>query len=458
MERHLINQYDDLAAVLQQSKPLSKNHLGEILVEEGWLTDLQLQEVLKLQRTESTKHLGELVIDANLCNREQIREALATKLGFPFITLGEYEIPSDILSIVTTELARHYKVLPLATINSHLVVAMETPLDQEALNALGFHTNQRIDPVMASTDEIQQLLDKYYNPMIDGEIDGMLEALELNPLQEDKDDTSSLQKIASEAQKKPIVKLTNAIITNGILKGASDINIRPEKDKVSIYYRVFGKLLFSRSLHKSLLAPIVNRIKITGRMDISERRLPQDGHARVMRDEHTIDLRISSMPTVDGESIVIRILDKDAGLKPLSEVGFSMRDYAIVNRLLQRSFGLILVTGPTGSGKSTSLYALLNEIRKREPHIITVEDPVEYDMAGVEQIQIVPAIEYTFSRALRNILRHDPDVIMVGEIRDEETAEITNKAALTGHLVLSTLHTNSAASTITRLFDMNIKP
>ena len=240
---------------------------------------------------------------------------------------------------------------------------------------------------------------------------------------------------------------------------ASDINIRPEKFRVNVYYRVDGRLQFIRSLHKSLLPAVVSRIKITGQMNIAERRLPQDGHARMVHQGRSIDLRISIIPTIMGESVVVRVLDKGAGLRPMEELGIPPHDMEVFRQLIQRSYGMFLVTGPTGSGKSTTLYAVLDAVKARgNPHILTVEDPVEYDMEGIEQVQVAQMTGFTFAEALRHFLRHDPDVVMVGEIRDLETARIANKAALTGHLVFSTLHTNDAASSVTRLLDMGIEP
>jgi type IV pilus assembly protein PilB len=335
---------------------------------------------------------------------------------------------------------------------------MENPLDWEALELLRFHTNLNIDAVITSSAEISKVLDKYYLQHNEEDFNDLSGELEMLSHEKPDNDLTVLQSIAREAQKKPIVRLVNAIITQGIQHRASDINIRPGKDRLNIYYRIDGKLQFSRSMSLSLLAGLVSRIKITGRMDIAERRLPQDGHARVMHQGNVIDLRISVIPTVNGESVVIRILDKQVGFKPLDKLGLSTQEDRKIRTLLSRSYGMFLVTGPTGSGKSTTLYALLNEVQLRNPHIITVEDPVEYDMDDIEQIQIAPAVGYTFAESLRHILRHDPDVIMIGEIRDIETARIANKAALTGHLVLSTLHTNDAASTVTRLIDMGIEP
>ena len=383
---------------------------------------------------------------------------MASKLGIPYVKLGNYEIPPQVLSLVPADIALQYNVLPLATNNKRLVIAMENPLDWEALELLRFHTNYNIDAVITSSAEISKVLDKYYLQHNEEDFNDLSGELEIINEEKKGEDLSVLQSIAREAQKKPIVRLVNAIITQGIQHRASDINIRPGKNRLNIYYRIDGKLQFSRSMSLSLLAGLVSRLKITGRMDIAERRLPQDGHARVIHRGNVIDLRLSVIPTINGESVVIRILDKQVGLKPLAELGLSTQEDRKIRTLLSRSYGMFLVTGPTGSGKSTTLYALLNEVQLRNPHIITVEDPVEYDMDAIEQIQIAPALGYTFAESLRHILRHDPDVIMIGEIRDIETARIANKAALTGHLVLSTLHTNDAASAVTRLIDMGVEP
>lgn len=458
MKEFILNAPNDLDQVFRQTHPLSDLHLGEILLEERHLSRSELDKALEAQKLAPGRHLGEVLIDLGLVSREHVHAALAHKLGIPYVTMGEFDIDPEVLALVPADIALQYTVLPLASRNNHLAVAMENPMDWEALEVLRFNTNHIIDPVITSGKDISQALHKYYRLHEEQELNDMVEDIDLHPEQEQVDEQVALHLIEQEAQKKPVVRLVNAIIMQGILHGASDINIRPEKGRVNIYYRVDGKLRFSRSLSKTLLAPLVSRIKITGRMDISERRLPQDGHARVVREGNSIDLRISCIPTVTGESVVIRILDKQAGLKPLDQLGLGPWELSQLHRMLSRSYGMLLVTGPTGSGKSTTLYALLNEIRGRDPHIITVEDPVEYDMEGIEQIQIQPSTGYTFAEALRHILRHDPDVVMIGEIRDLETARIANKAALTGHLVLSTLHTNDAASAVTRLIDMGIEP
>jgi type IV pilus assembly protein PilB len=445
----------DLERVLQASRPVPEVQLGKIMLAQHQIGPDQLANALKQQQREPDKHLGRILVENGVATKEQVHIALAQKFGIPFVKLQDFTVSEEARSLIPADIAMQYNVLPLAKLNGRLVVAMENPLDWQALAVIRFHTNLSVDAVLSSAEDIGRELSRHYAASEEKKV---LQDLDLNPVVPEAEGPASVSVIEQEARKAPIVRLVNALILDGVMRGASDINVRPEADRVSVYYRVDGKLQFVRSLHRSVLAPLVSRIKIVGRMNIAERRLPQDGHARVVRKTNVIDLRISVIPTVSGESVVIRILDKDVGLKPLDEVGFQPSEMNILRQILSRSFGMFLVTGPTGSGKSTTLYALLNEIRARNPHIITVEDPVEYDMEGVEQIQIYPATGYTFAEALRHILRHDPDVIMVGEIRDLETARIANKAALTGHLVLSTLHTNDAASAVTRLVDMGIEP
>ncbi len=446
----------DLRALISVHKRMPDMRLGEVLMDENLISQEQLNTALEAQKQykASGRHLGQILVESGLVTADQLNIALAKKLAIPYVRIDDFEVTSDLIGRIPGEIALQHKVLPLADIGSALVVAMVNPLDQVALDALRFNTKTNIEAVMASAEEIESALNKYYSTYEEYEA---LEDLELDPIAEPVV-AEDIHNAEQEAQKKPIVRLLNAIILQGVLRGASDVNIRPEKDRVNVFYRIDGKMQFIRTLSRSVLPPLVSRVKITGQMDISERRLPQDGHARLIRNGKQIDLRISVIPTVNGESVVIRILDKDMGFKPLDELGLREGDLEIVRRLINRPNGLFLVTGPTGSGKSTTLYAILDEVKRRNPHILTVEDPVEYDMEGVEQVQIAPVKGFTFASALRQFLRHDPDVLMVGEIRDEETAQIANKAALTGHLVFSTLHTNDSPSTVTRLIDMGIEP
>jgi len=455
MKKYIIKDNDDLIKVLYQQKELPDVYLGEILLEASVLKQAQLNDALHRQKQEHGKHLGRILIDLGVVTTEQVNFALARKFGIPFVKLEDYKISPHILNRIPADLAIQYNIMPLGEIDDILIVAMENPLDMSGIGVLRFNTNLKIEPVMASARDIALTLSKYYSKFDEDEA---LEDTRFDGVSAGANHHDATYLIEAEAKKKPIVRLVNAIILQGVIRGASDINIRPELDRVNVYYRVDGKLQYSRTLHRSLLPALVSRIKIIGQMDISERRLPQDGHARLERGKKSIDLRISIIPTVNGESVVIRILDKDVGLKPFSRLGLRQEEQNQVRSMLSRSHGLFLVTGPTGAGKSTTLYALLEEVKKDNPHILTVEDPVEYDMESVEQVQILPSKGFTFAETLRHFLRHDPDVIMVGEIRDNETAAIANKAALTGHLVLSTLHTNDAPSAVTRLLDMGIEP
>ncbi len=461
MKSYVVKSLNDLKILLSRYRNLPDVHLGEVLRDGGLVTSEQLAEALFRQREKTGKHVGQILIEMDAVRPEQVNMALAQKLGIPFVRIKDYELSADTLSKLPGNVIMQHTVLPLGEINGKLVVAMENPFDQAVLEALRFNCKTQIEVVMAPIQEIDEALGRHFSRFDESQA---LEDLDLDVVNEASSAAaatevhSAVHLIEAEAQKKPIVRLLNAIILHAISIGASDINIRPEKTRVNVFFRVDGKMQFSRTVSKSLLPALVSRVKIIGQMDIAERRLPQDGHARIARGEKTIDLRISIVPTVTGESVVMRILDKSAGVKPLEQLGFSQSDYASMKELLLRPQGMILITGPTGSGKSTTMYALINEAKKSNPHILTVEDPVEYDIEGVEQVQISLAKGYTFAHALRHFLRHDPDVIMVGEIRDEETAHIANKAALTGHLVLSTLHTNDAISTVTRLVDMGVKP
>lgn len=452
MKDYVVNSITDLQCLLKEIHRSPDLRLGEILVDERLVSREQLNEALIRQKHSKGKHLGQILIEMELVTQQEVNAALARKLGIPFVSLQGFELPAHMLSRVPADLAIQYNVVPLGEMNGKLIIAMENPLDQGVVNALRFNTNANIESVMAAGKDIRYLLQKFYSKLEESEA---IEDLQLDPVSSEAAD--SVYAIEQEAQRKPIVRLVNAILVQGVTRGASDINIRPEKDRVNVYYRIDGQIHYARTMSRSLLPALVSRIKITAQMDIAERRLPQDGHARLAWGNKAIDLRISVVPTVKGESVVIRILDKEAGLRPLETLGLQEREYNLIRRLIARPHGLFLVTGPTGSGKSTTLYAILNEVKKRDVHLLTVEDPVEYDMDGVEQVQISVVKGYTFAQALRQFLRHDPDVIMVGEIRDTETAQIANKAALTGHLVFSTLHTNDAVSTVTRLVDMGIE-
>ncbi len=391
-------------------------------------------------------------LDELLTADERAQRSLANRLSLPFVRLHDYQFDETVLGLIPAEFARKNDVIPLRVNKTHLLVALARPIDQDLYQTLNFVTGLIIDVTVATQRDIQWAVRKFY-----GARDDELALESLNPSQFQVPDAlqEELVRLSSE---KPIVRLVANIILDAIERRASDIHIKPRDKHVELIYRMDGVLTNIRFFSKTLLPAVVSRIKIIGGMNIAERRLPQDGRCCVKHKNNPVDLRISIMPTVEGESVVIRLLNSQVGLKSVSELGFSAHDEDIFRDLLNKSNGIFLVTGPTGSGKSTTLYAALAEVQKQNVNILTVEDPVEYHMDGIQQIQINHATGYTFARALRNILRHDPDVILVGEIRDEETGKIAVESALTGHLVLSTLHTNDAAGAVTRLLEMGIEP
>jgi len=457
MQGQVIRSQDELCAALSLQTSMSNRQLGEILVENQRLISYeQLDELLQQQKNGTQTRLGVMLVDQGLVSQEQVYLALAMKFGIPYVRLDDFDIQSEVLLRIPAEVAFRYNIMPLVVLGKRLVVAMENPLDLGSIEALTFAINLKLEAVISPLRDIAVAQSKYYSRFDEFEA---LKDKHLAPLTyHAEQQPDPINVVEAQARKKPLVRLLSAIVLQGVVRGASDINIRPGKERIKVYYRVDGQLQFARAMDKSLLRPLICRIKVLGAMDIAERRLPQDGHVRLMRGKRHIDLRVSVIPTVDGESAVIRILDKEVGVKLFSRLGLVRSEQEKVAALLVKSSGLFLVVGPTGSGKTTTLYALLNEIKKEQAHIITIEDPVEYEMAGVEQVQVAASREVDFARVLRSVLRHDPDVIMVGEIRDSETAEIANKAALTGHFVLSTLHTHDCVSTVLRLIDMGIKP
>ncbi|MBL4638299.1 MAG: type II/IV secretion system protein [Proteobacteria bacterium] len=381
---------------------------------------------------------------------EQTQRILAERLGLPFIKLSEYHVDDEVLNIVPADFARTHNIIPISVNHSHIQVAMAFPMRQELYQSLSFITGLTVDASVTTLKDVQWAINHYYGIQSDDFDSATIETTESLI-----DEMHELERLGSE---RPIVRLVSTVIRDAIERNASDIHVRPGADNVELVYRVDGSLISVREFSKSLLPAVVSRIKIIGGMNIAERRVPQDGRCCVRTNGFVVDLRISIMPTVEGESVVIRILNSQVGLRPISELGFSPHDEDVLRDILHKNHGVFLVTGPTGSGKSTTLYAALAEVQKQNVNILTVEDPVEYHMDGIQQIQINHAIGYTFARALRNILRHDPDVILVGEIRDNETCKIAVESALTGHLVLSTLHTNDAPGAVTRLLEMGIEP
>lgn len=433
---------------------LPKHHLGELLFAQNIVTKEQLRDALVYQSSHPDLRIGEILVNMGMASPDDVSSTLAFKLGLHFVKLDLFDIDVEALSYFPRDLALRFHLVPLFEYNGLLVVAMSDPTSSDAVKMVEFVTQHRIEAVMAHVEDIEAAIDKYYRRQED---DKVIEEFEVENTDITSDE-SVIREVERQSGEKPIVRLVQNMIIEGVHRKASDIHIRPGEEEVEIIFRIDGTLIPVRNFKRSMLAAVVSRIKIIGHMDISERRIPQDGRAAVNLHGNKIDLRISVMPTINGESIVIRILDTMAGLRGIDQLGFGEHDYETFKDIINHSYGILLVTGPTGSGKSTTLYAALEHIRKSNVNIITAEDPVEYHINGIEQMQVNHQIDYTFARILRNILRHDPDVIMVGEIRDKETAKIAIESALTGHLVLSTLHTNSAAVTVTRLLEMGVEP
>ncbi len=434
--------------------------LGQILVEENVITEDQLEAALAQQSRDRGKKLGEILEESGLVSHTAVCVTLARKLGVPFVKLKKIQTDQDAIDAVPLDLARKYCCLPLFIYRSRLVVAVDDPANTDAIDAVRFVSGRNLEVVVATRKEILEQLELLGGTANDSSAAEDLEReleleLDLDTYQSKDVELKEAERLCSE---KPIVRLVDSIILDAVQRRASDIHIRPLKDNVDLLLRIDGSLVKVRTFSKGLLPAVVSRIKIISRLDIAERRMPQDGRTRISGDHFVVDLRVSIIPTVSGESVVIRVLNTEEGLKSIREIGFSERDENVFRDLIHKSYGMILVTGPTGSGKSTTLYAALQDVQKTNVNVITVEDPVEYHMEGMEQIQVNARTGFTFAKALRHILRHDPDAIMVGELRDEETAKVAGQAALTGHLVLSTLHTNNAASAVTRLIDMDLEP
>lgn len=424
--------------------------LGDLLIEYELITKDQLQDALDTQKIKGGK-LGEVLIDKGYVTKKNINEVLEYQLGIPFIDLNEYEVSKEATKTITESLARRHNLLPIKKNGNELYVAMEDPLNIFAIDDVEIFSGMEIVPMLASEEQITRAIDIYYGKQQANKAAEQYKQenlIEINT-EIDEDDEEQLKSA-------PIVKLINTVLEQGVRHRASDIHIEPYEKNIRIRYRIDGQLKQMFDYEKTLLNAIIARIKIMASMDIAEKRKPQDGRISINVDKTEYDVRISSIPTIYGEKIVMRINNKESFTKGKKELGLFDDDLEKFNEILQNPHGIILVTGPTGSGKSTTLYTVLKEINREDINIVTVEDPVEAKIKGINQIQVNNKVDLTFANALRSILRQDPDVIMIGEIRDRETAEIAVKSSATGHLVVSTLHTNDASSSITRLVDMGV--
>ncbi|OLS39650.1 type II secretion system protein GspE [Alkalihalophilus pseudofirmus] len=425
-----------------------RKRIGDLLVDAGFLTSEKLKQALGSKKP--GQKLGDALLELNYISESQLIEALEVQLGIKHVSLFRYPIDTSLMKMVPKEFAMRNQLIPLKKEGNMMYVAMVDPMDYYAIDDLRMSTGFQIEAAIATKDEVEQAIERHYqldDAFLQAELDEKdLEALaNANPADADEEDA-------------PVIKLVNQILQAGLVQKASDIHIDPMEKKIVIRYRVDGVLKTERVYPKRIQNSLVARLKIMANLNITEVRLPQDGRIKTSIQMTPIDLRISTLPTVYGEKVVIRILDLGSTLNKLSQLGFNKINHQRFLKMIEQPSGLILITGPTGSGKSSTLYAALNHVHSEQVNIITIEDPVEYQIEGINQVQVNAQVGLTFAAGLRSVLRQDPNIVMVGEIRDTETAEIAIRASLTGHLVLSTLHTNSAIATIPRLIDMGIEP
>jgi len=434
----------------------ARRMIGEILVEMGVATPQQIQQALRQQMSGEAKKLGEILVSQGVCNAEDVTRALAEQHELEMVDLDSIEIPREVISMVSPTLARQHHIVPIDYSDGVLTIAIPDPLDLFSLDELRFVLNCNIEPVLATREAIERALTNYFG-LAEGKVDDLLKEMEAKGDQVEFK-TEAQTDEAAGADDAPVIKLVTLLIVNAVKARASDIHVEPMADRLRIRYRVDGVCFDVEPPPKRLQGPIISRIKIMAGMDMAEKRRMQDGRIKINVAGRELDLRVSALPATHGESIVMRILDRESLLLNLEDLGFHPDDNKAFHALIRKPNGIILITGPTGSGKTTTLYAALNELNRPDKKIITAEDPVEYHISGINQCEVRRKVGMTFQRILRAMLRQAPNIILVGEVRDKETAEIAIQAALTGHLVFSTLHTNDAPSAITRLVDIGVAP
>lgn len=426
-------------------KANARKRLGDLLVESHVISNEQLDYALSNKSRD--EKLGDFLIRENLLTEQQLIEVLEFQLGIPHVSLNQFAIEPELIQLVPKELAKRTNIMPIRKEKNKLMIAMADPMDYFAIEEVRMATGCQIETSIAAKDDLFRTISKYYD--LQESMDQAM--MDMTPV-----DIENDTQITDEDS--PIVRLVNQIIANGVAQRASDVHFDPQETELRVRYRVDGVLKTERALPKHMQNVILARIKILGNLNITENRLPQDGRIKINVNMKPIDIRLSTLPTIYGEKVVMRILDLSSALNSLAKLGFNEKNYKTFSKMIKKPNGIVLITGPTGSGKSSTLYAGLNELNGEDVNIITVEDPVEYQLAGVNQIQVREEVGLTFATGLRSILRQDPDIVMVGEIRDLETAQIAVRASLTGHLVLSTLHTNSAVESVARLKDMGVEP
>jgi len=436
-------------AVIRKLQPL-----GEILKNKGLITHAQLEEVLAIGKRTNTR-IGKVIVNVGYATEENIADALAIQYGIPSIMLSSIILDSQVLKLVPEQTAKRHMVIPIAIEGDTLKVAMLDPLNVFAIDELNKITGYHIVPLVTTETEVMKALSQYGG--MDASLEEIVSKVQATGLDllKGEDAPDKLEKIAGESS---VVQLANSLISRAVVDGASDIHIEPDEDTLRVRYRVDGVLRETVNLPLKLHPAVLSRIKIMGELDIAEKRLPQDGRFVIKVGSRDIDIRLSTLPTIFGEKAVMRLLDKGKMVLELESLTPLTDTLDVLKKVVKRPFGMILITGPTGSGKTTTAYTLLNLVNTLDKNLVTVEDPVEYHLKRVNQVQVNTKVGITFAGALRHILRQDPDIVMIGEIRDRETAEIAIHAALTGHLVISTIHTNDSVGTISRLLDMGIEP
>ena len=443
---------------------MAKDHkrLGDLLLEEKLISPEDLSRAVTQQR-KSGQLLGATLVQLGLVAETDMLDCLHRQLGLPLVDLASLDIDESTVALIKEDVAKKYLALPIAIEGrSNLVVAMADPLNVAAIEDLRFHSGMFIKPVLASAASLTEAIERYYH--LDRSVDEVLKGIVASGgevqvstvIEEERPE--AVDTLLKEAEGRPIVKLTNWLLARAVEDRASDIHLEPQHHEMIVRLRIDGLLQEVQRLPKWTQSAIVSRLKVLSNLDIAEKRLPQDGRLMIEIEGRRVDMRVSTLPVTNGEKVVIRVVDQSKNTRDLTDLGFYPDDHGKIKRFLERPQGIVLVTGPTGSGKSTLLYAALRYIQHETKNIVTVEDPVEFQLPGINQVQVDEKAKKTFAGALRAILRQDPDVIMVGEIRDQETAQIGFRAAVTGHLVLSTIHTNDTAGAVTRLVDLGLQP
>ena len=439
-----------------------KKQLGSMLLEKGLITEEQLEYAFTIEKNKKEK-IGKIITELGIITEKQLIKTLSKQMSIPMVNCSDYAPSHDLVAMVSRTIAEEKLVFPFKLKAPHLTLAMVNPLDWETINHIAFDTGLKIKVAVSSEKDILNAIEQFYG--FEEESWDMLQEMPsdnevefINEVSKSTNDVIDIKTVFKDSAAPPIIRLVTMIISNAVKEEASDIHIEPNEKNVTVRYRIDGELKEVLSFPKHIQNSAISRIKIISNLDITNTRLPQDGRSTLQLKDRNVDLRISTMPSAFGELVVIRLLDRKSNLISLGELGIPPYSLSMLTEIFTRPQGMLLVTGPTGSGKTTTLYSILQQIKTVLRNIITLEDPIEYNLPGINQISINENIGLTFARALRSVLRQDPDTIMLGEIRDFETAEIGIRAALTGHLVLSTLHTNDTVSTISRLIDIGLEP